>query len=103
MSCDVDRVRHVICTEPRRISAVSLAERVSVELGETSGPGRHESLCGYQIRFESRQCPTTRLSYCTTGVLLRRLQGSDANLSDVACIIVDEVYYCIIIVIIIRT
>jgi len=90
MSSDGGTGRHVICTEPRRISAVSLAERVSAELGETSGPGRLESLCGYQIRFESRQCRTTRLTYSTTGILLRRLHD-DANLSDVACIIVDEV------------
>ena len=92
MTSDGETVRHVICTEPRRISAVSLADRVSAELGETSGPGRHESLCGYQIRFESRQSKSTRLTYCTTGVLLRRLHD-DADLRDVACIIVDEVGY----------
>ena len=90
MSADADTVRHIVCTEPRRISTVSLAERVSAELGETSGPGRHDSLCGYQIRFECRQCPTTRLTYCTTGVLLWRLHD-DASLSDITCVIVDEV------------
>jgi len=93
MTSSAETVRQVICTEPRRISAVSLAERVSAELGETSGPGCHESLCGYRIRFESRQCSSTRLTYCTTGVLLRRLHN-DANLSDVACVIVDEVCRC---------
>ena len=63
--------------------------RVSEELGER-GPGTDRSLCGYQIRFEARRCATTRLTYCTTGVLLRRLQ-QDPNLSDVSCVIVDEV------------
>ena len=92
MSTDADIVQHVICTQPRRISAVSLAERVSAELGETSGPGQRDSLCGYQIRFDTRQSPCTRLTYCSTGVLLRRLHN-DASLGDVACIIVDEVSF----------
>lgn len=82
--------RQILCMEPRRISTLSLAERVSSELGEPSGPGRQDSLCGYHIRFESQCAPTTRLIYCTTGVVLRRLQ-SDPSLKDIACVIVDEV------------
>ena len=52
--------------------------------------GGTDSLCGYQIRFESRGGPKNRLSYCTTGVLLRKLQ-IDTNLSNVTHIVVDEV------------
>ena len=62
---------------------------MSDELGE-AGPGCDRSLCGYQIRFESRRCATTRLTYATTGVLLRRLQ-QDPTIADVSCVIVDEV------------
>lgn len=83
-------VGYVLCTEPRRISAVSLAERVSAEMGEPSGPGKRDSLCGYRIRFESKCGRTSRLLYCTTGVVLRRLQN-DPTLADVSCVIVDEV------------
>ncbi|XP_071109259.1 ATP-dependent RNA helicase dhx29-like [Haliotis cracherodii] len=81
---------NVVCTQPRRISAVSLAKRVSEELGE-GGPGQKHSLCGYQIRFESKKGPNTKLTYCTTGVLLRQLQ-QDPLMSHVTHIIIDEVH-----------
>jgi ATP-dependent RNA helicase DHX29 len=61
--------RHVkiFCTEPRRISAISLAQRVSQELGETPGSlGSNRSLIGYNIRLESRVSNSTRLVYATT-------------------------------------
>uniref|UniRef100_A0A8D0GSE1 RNA helicase n=1 Tax=Sphenodon punctatus TaxID=8508 RepID=A0A8D0GSE1_SPHPU len=50
-----------------------------------------DSLCGYQIRMESRTGEATRLLYCTTGVLLRKLQD-DCLLSNVSHVIVDEVH-----------
>ena len=60
---------HVVCTQPRRISAISVAERVAAERGEACGAGLS---AGYQIRLENK-LPRTRGSilYCTTGVLLR--------------------------------
>lgn len=54
-------------------------------------------MCGYQIRMESRASESTRLLYCTTGVLLRKLQ-EDGLLADVSHVIVDEVrrvYNCV--------
>uniref|UniRef100_A0A673NE88 ATP-dependent RNA helicase DHX29 n=1 Tax=Sinocyclocheilus rhinocerous TaxID=307959 RepID=A0A673NE88_9TELE len=76
---------NVVVTQPRRISATSLASRVSQDLcGKTS-------LCGYQIRMENRSGDATRLLYCTTGVLLRKLQ-QDRLLSSLTHIIVDEVH-----------
>ena len=48
------------------------------------------SLCGYQIRMENRSGDATRLLYCTTGVLLRKLQ-QDRYLNSFSHIIVDEV------------
>uniref|UniRef100_A0A8B9K038 RNA helicase n=1 Tax=Astyanax mexicanus TaxID=7994 RepID=A0A8B9K038_ASTMX len=50
-----------------------------------------DSLCGYQIRMENRSSDSTRLLYCTTGVLLRKLQ-QDRLLSSLTHIIVDEVH-----------
>ncbi|XP_014437229.1 ATP-dependent RNA helicase DHX29 isoform X2 [Pelodiscus sinensis] len=82
---------NIVCTQPRRISAVSLATRVCEELGCETGPGGRNSLCGYQIRMESRMGEATRLLYCTTGVLLRKLQD-DSLLSNVSHVIVDEVH-----------
>uniref|UniRef100_A0A8C2CKB3 ATP-dependent RNA helicase DHX29 n=1 Tax=Cyprinus carpio TaxID=7962 RepID=A0A8C2CKB3_CYPCA len=78
---------NVVVTQPRRISATSLASRVSQELGLCG----KTSLCGYQIRMENRSGDATRLLYCTTGVLLRKLQ-QDRLLSSLTHIIVDEVH-----------
>ena len=61
-------VTGILCTQPRRISAISVAARVAQERGEELG----ESV-GYQIRLEARRSADTRLLFCTTGVLLRRL------------------------------
>ncbi|KAM8809718.1 putative ATP-dependent RNA helicase DHX57 isoform 1-T1 [Eudromia elegans] len=80
------RVANIICTQPRRISAISVAERVAKERTERIG-----STVGYQIRLESVKSSATRLLYCTTGVLLRRLEG-DLTLQGVTHIIVDEVH-----------
>ena len=78
-------------TEPRRISAITLAERVSQELGEKPrSMGSPESLVGYAIRLESQIGANARLIYATTGIVLRMLESS--VLDDVTHIIVDEVH-----------
>ncbi|XP_068190674.1 ATP-dependent RNA helicase DHX29 [Antennarius striatus] len=82
---------NIVVTQPRRISAMSLACRVSQELGCEDGPGSKASLCGYQIRMENQSGEWTRLLYCTTGVLLRKLQH-DRHLSSLTHVIVDEVH-----------
>lgn len=82
---------NVVVTQPRRISAMSLASRVNQELGSDDVPGGRTSLCGYQIRMENRSGDSTRLLYCTTGVLLRKLQ-QDRLLNSLTHIIVDEVH-----------
>ncbi|XP_064002332.1 putative ATP-dependent RNA helicase DHX57 [Pogoniulus pusillus] len=79
-------VANIICTQPRRISAISVAERVAKERTERVG-----LTVGYQIRLESVKSSATRLLYCTTGVLLRRLEA-DLTLQGVTHVIVDEVH-----------
>lgn len=82
----------IFCTEPRRISAISLAQRVSQELGEPTGAvGQLGSLVGYNIRLESKTSPTTRLVYATTGIVLRMLENG-TDLHDITHLIVDEVH-----------
>ncbi|KAI9856436.1 MAG: hypothetical protein M1813_009092 [Trichoglossum hirsutum] len=86
---------NIICTQPRRISALGLADRVSDERCQRVG-----TEVGYAIRGDSKQIPgTTKISFVTTGVLLRRLQTSGgssddvlAALADVSHIFVDEVH-----------
>ncbi|XP_071858934.1 3'-5' RNA helicase YTHDC2 isoform X1 [Bombus fervidus] len=77
----------IICTQPRRLSAVSVAERVAFERDEKIG-----QTFGYQIRLESRVAPKTLLTYCTNGVLLRTLMAGDSALSTVTHVIMDEVH-----------
>jgi hypothetical protein len=48
-------------------------------------------LVGYSIRLEAKTSSRTRLLFCTTGILLKRLE-SDPLLTDVTHIIVDEVH-----------
>ncbi|KAJ3283110.1 ATP-dependent RNA helicase dhx29, partial [Borealophlyctis nickersoniae] len=79
---------------PRRISATSIATRVSEEMGDGAGGGRvgsNGAWVGYQVRLESRVSKSTRLNFCTTGVLLRRLE-SDGHLHGVTHVVVDEVH-----------
>lgn len=66
----------IYCTEPRRISAISLAQRVSRELGDAPGAvGTLSSLVGYSIRLESNTTRNTRLAFVTNGIALRMLEG----------------------------
>ncbi|TMW63167.1 hypothetical protein Poli38472_002108 [Pythium oligandrum] len=81
----------IVCTQPRRLAAISLAERVSYELGETT-TGQGDSLCGFQIRLESRMSRNTRLLFCTTGILMRKLQDPSTLEEELSHIIVDEVH-----------
>uniref|UniRef100_A0A7S1F344 RNA helicase n=1 Tax=Noctiluca scintillans TaxID=2966 RepID=A0A7S1F344_NOCSC len=93
LECESDPMPNIIVTEPRRISAISVAKRVSAELGDPrGGPGSRGSLVGYQIRLERKVSESTRLLFCTVGVLLRRLQRSSASLSAVTHVFVDEVH-----------
>lgn len=76
----------IVCTQPRRLSAIGVAQRVSDERTDRLG-----NTVGYQIRLENKVSASTRLTFCTTGILLRRLQG-DPLLESVTHIIVDEVH-----------
>ena len=86
------RACKVYCTEPRRISAISLAQRVSEELGEGRNDlGSMRSLVGYAIRLESKTSAQTRLVYATVGVVLRMLEGPK-GLGEVTHLVIDEVH-----------
>lgn len=82
----------IYCTEPRRISAISLARRVSEELGERKNDlGTPRSLVGYAIRLESNTSKESRLIYATIGIVMRMLEGSN-DLRDITHIVLDEVH-----------
>lgn len=72
-------------TQPRRVAAVSMANRVSAELGN------HQNKVGYQIRFDSSLKADTRVKFMTDGVLLREMM-QDFKLTKYSSIIIDEAH-----------
>lgn len=74
------------CTQPRRVAAMSVASRVSEELGVKLG-----NEVGYSIRFEDCTSERTVLKYMTDGMLLREFL-SEPDLASYSVIIVDEAH-----------
>ena len=75
----------IICTQPRRISAISVAERVADERDDSSS-------VGYQIRLESRlPRDVGSILFCTTGVVLQWLR-SNPYLKGISHIVLDEIH-----------
>ncbi len=77
-------------TQPRRIAARAVAERIAAELGTKVGSGP-EDVIGYQVRFTDEVGPTTLVKLMTDGILLAEI-GSDPLLSKYDTIIVDEAH-----------
>ncbi|EMR10458.1 hypothetical protein PNEG_01172 [Pneumocystis murina B123] len=80
---------NILCTQPRKIAAISVAQRVCFERNE-----KLQESIGYQVRFDNKLAkPVGSINYCTTGILLRQLQDlSSSILERVSHIIVDEVH-----------
>ncbi|KAJ1894255.1 hypothetical protein LPJ81_005195, partial [Coemansia sp. IMI 209127] len=80
------RTGMVGCTQPRRVAAMSVAQRVAEEMGVKVG-----SEVGYAIRFEDCTSKQTRLKYMTDGVLLRETL-TRRDLGQYSAIIMDEAH-----------
>jgi pre-mRNA-splicing factor ATP-dependent RNA helicase DHX15/PRP43 len=76
----------IACTQPRRVAAMSVAQRVADEMDVTLGEE-----VGYSIRFEDMTGPKTMLKYMTDGMLLREAMH-DHEMSRYSCIILDEAH-----------
>lgn len=79
------RRKRIGCTQPRRIAAIAVAERVAEELGPQA------DLVGYKIRFKDQTSRNTRLKFMTDGILLAEAHH-DGNLSAYDTIIIDEAH-----------
>lgn len=80
------RLGMIGCTQPRRVAAMSVAKRVSDEMGTELGEE-----VGYAIRFEDCTSEKTVIKYMTDGILLREsLRESD--LDNYSAIIMDEAH-----------
>jgi HrpA-like RNA helicase len=75
----------IAITQPRRLSAVAVAERIASERTEPIG-----ATIGYNIRLDSQKSADTQVLFLTPGVLLRKLQ-LDPMLLEFSHVIVDEV------------
>ena len=75
----------IVVTQPRRISAIAVSERVAAERGERVGMS-----VGYSVRFD---CVLPRqlgsILYCTTGILCRKLE---LGLHGISHLILDEIH-----------
>jgi HrpA-like RNA helicase len=80
---------NIVCTQPRRIAATSVAQRVAAERNEYP-----RTTVGHQVRFDSKPPYNPYgITYCTTGVLLERLKHApDDVLDTVSHICIDEVH-----------
>ena len=77
----------VVCTQPRRVAAIAVAERVARERGEQLGRS-----VGFQVRMEHK-LPRLQGSilYCTAGILLQRMHN-DRSLKQFTHVVLDEVH-----------
>ena len=76
----------VVCTQPRRVAAVTIAQRVAAETGSDVG-----DVVGYTVRFDDQSSAATRIKYVTDGVLLREAIG-DNTLSRYSVVVLDEAH-----------
>lgn len=86
---DVEDGRNIVCTQPRRIAAISVARRVAEERGQAIGDE-----IGFQVRFSDQQ-PTAAhaINYVTAGFLLRLFEAEPQRIcSQYTHIIFDEVH-----------
>ncbi|MGD9209914.1 MAG: ATP-dependent RNA helicase HrpA [Desulfobacteraceae bacterium] len=74
------------CTQPRRIAAITVSQRIAEELGQAPG----ESV-GYKIRFQDKSSKTSHIKLMTDGILLAETQN-DPWLNEYDTIIVDEAH-----------
>jgi len=78
--------RGIACTQPRRVAAMSVAQRVADELDVDLA-----TYVGYLIRFEDKTSPDTILKFLTDGMLLREAM-SDPLLDKYSVVILDEAH-----------
>ncbi|KAK2195685.1 bifunctional Helicase [Babesia duncani] len=76
----------IACTQPRRVAAMSVAKRVSEEVGCRLG-----GTVGYSIRFEDCTSSDTIMKYLTDGMLLREMM-TEPDLASYSVLMIDEAH-----------
>lgn len=75
----------IVVTQPRRVAAISSANRIGEELNAG------ESTVAYQVRYDSMVRSETKIKVLTEGILLKEIQ-TDFLLSNYSVVIVDEAH-----------
>ena len=84
-NCYLDN-KMICITQPRRIAAISISERVAEELGSKIG-----DIVGYSVRFKEKMSKKTKIKFVTDGMLVRECI-LDKNLNKYKYIILDEIH-----------
>ena len=84
-NCFMDN-KMICITQPRRIAAISISQRVAEEMNTKIG-----DLVGYSVRFKEKMSNKTKIKFVTDGMLVRECI-LDKNLSKYKYIILDEVH-----------
>ena len=84
-NCSLDN-KMICITQPRRIAAISISERVAEELGSKIG-----DIVGYSVRFKEKMSKKTKIKFVTDGMLVRECI-LDKNLNKYKYIILDEIH-----------
>ena len=85
-----ENCKRIGITQPRRVAAITLAQRVAQEMG-TSKPSPESGLVGYKVRFEDSASAEAELVFQTDGMLLREAM-LDPMLARYSWIILDEAH-----------
>ena len=84
-NCEMDN-KMICITQPRRIAAISISQRVAEEMNSKIG-----ELVGYSVRFKEKMSNKTKIKFVTDGMLVRECI-LDKNLSKYKYIILDEIH-----------
>ncbi|KAJ8311998.1 hypothetical protein KUTeg_009371 [Tegillarca granosa] len=76
----------IVCTQPRKVAAISLATRVAAEIATTVGQE-----VGYHVGMNTKKSKSTKILYMTDHCLLNECL-KDNTLSAYSCIIIDEAH-----------
>lgn len=76
----------IACTQPRKVAAVTLATRVSTEMGVKLG-----TVLGYKMGISGKHSKQTRVLYLTDHALLNECIA-DKELSNYSCLVIDEAH-----------
>ena len=82
----------IAVTEPRRVAAITLAQRVAKEMGSYLGKEKNRpGSVGFSVRFDSNIPQGTRIKFLTEGMLLQEMLR-DPNLRQYSAVVVDEIH-----------